>query len=124
MTSVEIAWSLSGNDETFLEDMKTAMKDVSGVEAMKIAYDPKSHAFLGDSCAPWLAFLKDHVVNSSSIRKIVFDVPYNFTPYGDAGPPFRDLMNAIDDAARKRGVDVTIYAYPDMKDTIMCSMFL
>ena len=120
--AVEFVWSRSGSDEAFLADMKAAMKD-GGVEAMKIvydppSYDPKSHTFLGDSCAPWLAFLKDHV-NSPSIKKIVFDVPfttkiaigktwYNFTSYGDANKPFQFLMDAISDAARQRGVDVTM----------------
>jgi hypothetical protein len=120
--AVEFVWSRSGSDEAFLADMKAAMKD-GGVEAMKIvydppSYDPKSYAFLSDSCAPWLAFLKDHV-NSPSIKKIVFDVPfttqisigktwYKFTSYGDANNPFRFLMKAIDNAARYREVDVTM----------------
>jgi hypothetical protein len=138
MTSVEFVWSRSGNDEAFLADMKTAMAGVTDpLETVKIVYDPClgdffRHELLGDACAPWLAFLAENVVVA---KKIVFDVSfttevgsgniwYTFTSHGDAGRPFQDLMKSIDDAARRRGADVTIcgVAYPDMMDTIIHSI--
>jgi len=138
MTSVEFVWSRSGSDEAFLADMKAA--NIENLETVKIVYDPYlgdffPHELLGDACAPWLAFLAENVVVIESLKKIVFDVSfttevssgniwYTFTSHGDAGRPFQDLMKAIDDAARRRGADVTIcgIAYRDMMDTIIHSI--
>ena len=132
MTSVEFVWSRSGSDEAFLADMQTVMKSIDHLETVEIvydppAYDPTSRAFLGDACAPWLAFLAENVVleHASTLKKIAVDMPciergagdddgmiiYVFSPYGGAVKPFQRLLTgAIGNlACRPDGVvDVTV----------------